>query len=176
MFSGWSTFYTLLGEASAALVGLLFVVATLTSTADRERRARGQSLFLTPTVFKFGSVLTLSAIALAPGLAPATSRALAAGVGLVGVLNLGGVSAGIVRRKGALTVHWSDPWCYGLVPTLLFAAIAVCPALPDPAAAARGVGAAAASLVLLAIRNAWDLVTTLAGQAGAADRASGENR
>jgi hypothetical protein len=171
MFAGWDSFYTLLGEASAALVGLLFVVATLTSTSDPERRSRGQSLFLTPTVFKFGSVLALSAVALAPGLPHGVARALAVGVGVVGVLNLGGVSAAILRhrRRGALPLHWSDPWCYGLVPTLLFAAIALCPLLPDPAIAVRGIGAAAAALVLLAVRNAWDLVTTLAGRSGAND-------
>lgn len=168
MFSGWNTFYTLLGEASAALVGLLFVVATLTSTVDPERRSRGLSLFLTPTVFKFGSALALSAIALAPGLPVAASRLLAAGVGVTGVANLGGVSAAILRGKGPPGLHWSDPWCYGLAPTLLFVAIALCPLLLDPADAARGVGAAAAALLLLAVRNAWDLVTTLAGQGGGA--------
>ena len=165
MFAGWETFYTLLGEASAALIGLLFVVATLTSTVDRERRTRGQSLFLTPVVFKFGSVLALSAVALAPGLPHGASRWLAAVVGLVGVANLGGVSTALLRGKLSSPLHWSDPWCYGLVPTLVFAAIAACPVLLDPADAGRAVGAATAALLLLAVRNAWDLVTTLAGQA-----------
>jgi hypothetical protein len=50
-----------------------------------------------------------------------------------------------------------------VVPTLLFAAIALCPVLLDPADAARGVGVAAVALALLAVRNAWDLVTALAG-------------
>lgn len=164
MFEGWNTFYTLLGEASASLTGLLFVVATLTSTVDRERRSRGLGLFLTPTVFKFGSVLALSAVALAPGLSDGEARLLAALVGVVGAANLGGVSSGILRGKAPSPLHWSDPWCYGLVPTLLFGAIALGPLLPAPGAAGRAVAVAAAALLLLAIRNAWDLVTTLAGQ------------
>jgi hypothetical protein len=171
MFAGWSEFYTLLGEASATLIGLLFVVSTLTSTADAERRTGGQTLFLTPTVFKFGSLLALSAVALAPGLSPGARRALCAGVGVVGLLNLGGVSTALLRGNVHVPVHWSDPWCYGVVPTLLFAAFALCPVLLDPTDAARGVGAAAAALLLLAVRNAWDLVTTLTGVA--AERGNG---
>jgi hypothetical protein len=163
MFAGWTEFYTLLGEASAALIGLLFVVTTLTSTFDPERRAGGQNLFFTPTVFKFGAVLALSAVALIPGLPPGVARALAAGVGVVGLLNLGGVSSALLRGKSLVPVHWSDPWCYGVAPTLLFAAIALCPFLLDPTDAARAVGAAAAALLLLAVRNAWDLVNTVAG-------------
>ena len=173
MFAGWINFYTLLGEASATLIGLLFVVSTLTSTFEPERRSVGQNLFLTPTVFKFASFLALSAVALAPGLPHGAARALAAGVGVVGVLNLGGVSAALLRRKAPVPVHWSDPWCYGVVPTLLFAAIALCPVLLDPADAARGVGAAAAALILIGVRNAWDLVTTLAGVIAGGGGASG---
>ena len=169
MFAGWDNFYTLLGEASASLTGLLFVVATLTSTTDPARRSRGLSLFLTPTVFKFGSALALSAIALAPGIPRGAAPALAAGVGVVGALNLGGVSVAILRGKAPGRLHWSDLWCYGVVPTLLFGAIALCPLLLDPTDAARGVGAAAAALVLFAVRNAWDLVITLAVPSGGAD-------
>ena len=170
MSPGWNEFYTLLGEASAALIGLLFVVATLTSAFDAERRAGGQHLFLTPTVFTFGAVLALSAIVLAPGVPGGAARAFAVGVGVVGFLNLAGVSVALLRggEREHVSVHWSDPWCYGVAPTLLFAVIALCPLLLDPTDAARGVGAAAAGLVLLGVRNAWDLVTTLAGEAGAA--------
>ena len=62
--------------------------------------------------------------------------------------------------------HWSDFWCYGVAPVVVCLALALA-----CGAAAAGVGSApyAAALVLLAllmlaIRNAWDLVTFLAGR------------
>jgi hypothetical protein len=164
MFAGWTNFYMLLGTASAGLIGLLFVVATLSSSVDREKRSRGQSLFLTPVVFTFASVLALAAVALAPGLLSVYQRELAAAVGALGVLNLGGISFALLRGKWSDPLHWSDPWCYGLAPTLVFAGLLASAAVPDPVLAARAAGAAALALLLLAVRNAWDLVTALANR------------
>jgi hypothetical protein len=165
MFAGWSNFYMLLGTASAGLIGLLFVVATLTSTIDRDKRARGQSLFLTPVAFKFAAVLALSAAALAFGLPPLAQRLLAAAVGGVGLINLGGVSYVLVSGKwNDPALHWTDPWCYGVVPTLVFAGLAASAALPDPVTAGRCAAAAALVILLFGVRNAWDLVITLSNQ------------
>ena len=74
MFEGWGNFYFLLGSASASLIGLMFVVTTLTRGSERSQVERGQRLFMTPTVFNFASVLTLSAVALAPKLDPGWDR------------------------------------------------------------------------------------------------------
>jgi hypothetical protein len=130
---------------------------------DPARRSRGQSLFLTPVVFKFASVLALSAVAVAPGLPPLVARGLAAAIGIVGVLNLGGVSWGLVAGRWPGRLHWSDPLCYGVFPTLAFAGLAAAAALPDDVDAARGLGAAGLVLLLLSVRNAWDLVTAISG-------------
>jgi hypothetical protein len=164
MFDGWTNFYMLLGTASAGLIGLLFVVSTLTSSIDPSKRSRGLGLFLTPTVFKFGAVLALSAIALAPGLPAPASRALVAVVGLVGLANLAAVTLGLVRGEWNEPLHWSDPWCYGVVPALAFGGLAVFAAVPDGVLAARGAAALALVVLLLAARNAWDLVTALSAR------------
>jgi len=37
MFEGWDNYFVLLGTASAGLIGLLFVVITLTSNFERSR-------------------------------------------------------------------------------------------------------------------------------------------
>jgi hypothetical protein len=68
MPQGWDNFYYLIGSAGAGLIGLLFVVMTLTAGRERSRILRGAGLYMTPTVVHFGVVLAISAIAMAPGL------------------------------------------------------------------------------------------------------------
>jgi hypothetical protein len=62
----WHEFYTLLGTASATMVGLLFVAATVGSgvfTADRRAPLR---VFLSASVVNFGSILASCLVVLAP--------------------------------------------------------------------------------------------------------------
>jgi hypothetical protein len=164
VFASWSNFYALLGEASASLIGLLFVVATLTAGLERPN-TRGVSLFLTPTVFKFAVVLALSAGALAPGLTDVAHRWIVGTIALVGLVNLSAVTLDLCRGKaGAL--HWSDPWCYGVIPALTFLGLGAAAFFPDPVVAARGVAGGAVLLLMLCVRNAWDLVIALASRVG----------
>ena len=48
MFRGWDNYYFMIGSAGAGLIGLLFVVVTLTQGIDRDRALRGASLYMTP--------------------------------------------------------------------------------------------------------------------------------
>src|SRR5579872_6394866 len=62
----WHEFYTLLGTASATMVGLLFVAASVSSgvfTSDRRAPLR---MFLSASVVNFASMLLVSLIVLAP--------------------------------------------------------------------------------------------------------------
>ena len=65
---GWDNFYYLIGSAAGGLVGLMFVVVTLTAGRDRSITLRAADLYLTPTVAHFAVVLTISAVALIPNL------------------------------------------------------------------------------------------------------------
>ncbi len=59
---GWQNFYTLLGEASATLTGLMFVAASLGTRLindDNDPKAR---TFITPPVLYFSLALLLSAL------------------------------------------------------------------------------------------------------------------
>ena len=78
MFEGWDNFYLMLGPAAVGLIGLLFVVVTLTAGFDRSKAIRGQALYLTPTALHFGMVMVISAIAMAPRLGPAATAAVSA--------------------------------------------------------------------------------------------------
>ena len=71
MFEGWDNFYLMIGPAAVGLIGLLFVVVTLTAGFERSRAIRGQALYLTPTALHFAMVMVISAVAMAPRLGPA---------------------------------------------------------------------------------------------------------
>ena len=62
MLQGWDNFYYLIGSAAASLIGLLFVVMTLTAGRERSRILRGVGLYMMPTVVHFGVVLSVSAV------------------------------------------------------------------------------------------------------------------
>ncbi|MBV9995330.1 MAG: hypothetical protein JO127_08955 [Caulobacteraceae bacterium] len=169
MFAGWENFYFMLGSAAAGLIGLLFVVVTLTGGLERSQAMRGAALYLTPNVFHFAMVVTTSAVAIAPRL-PAWAPEIV--VGLLALLGLGHclrATIGIRHfRPGSEAPHWSDVWFYGRAPAAIYFGLA---------AAAVGVSARMAlapyalaglllALLLLSIRNAWDLVTSLAHRHG----------
>ena len=166
MFEGWGNFYFLLGTASASLIGLMFVVTTLTRGAERSQVERGQRLFMTPTVFNFASVLTLSAVALAPRLKPDLQLAV---LGLLGAYGLG--YAAVIVWQGSLAVlreklmpHWSDLWCYGIIPLAIYLVLeaSLLAAALGISFGSFGVALSLLSVLLIAVRNAWDLVTWMA--------------
>ena len=71
MFQDWDSFFLLIGTAAGALIGLLFVVETLTVGFERDSALRGARVYITPIVFHFAAVLVVSAAALAPRLSAA---------------------------------------------------------------------------------------------------------
>src|ERR1700741_1272179 len=85
MFEGWDEFYFMTGSSAAGLIGLLFVVATLTAGRDRSTLEAGQKLFITPLVWHFGAVLVLSAAALMPPISPVPYTLLGGAISLVGM-------------------------------------------------------------------------------------------
>jgi hypothetical protein len=165
MFEGWDNFYLMIGPAAVGLIGLLFVVVTLTAGFDRTKAMRGQALYLTPTALHFGMVMVISAVAMAPRLGPAaTSAAIEVAVlaGLAGAvracLGIRGVTT------GEIPTHWSDFWCYGVLPSLLYLGlfVAALALLWRAAWAAEAIAALLLILLSLNVRNAWDLVTAIA--------------
>jgi hypothetical protein len=62
----WHDFYILLGTASATLVGLLFVAATVGAGSFSAGRRAPQRMFLSASVVNFSTILTACLILLAP--------------------------------------------------------------------------------------------------------------
>jgi hypothetical protein len=164
MFEGWDSFYLLIGGGSGALIGLLFVVATLNAGLDRDTSLRGASLYMTPIVYHLAAVLVASAIALTPRLPPSAVEILLAIVALGGLAHAVRILLGLRVFRPQGPPHWSDVWLYGAVPAVIYLVLgAISLGIAARAAwAPDALGLAMVALLLIAIRNAWDLVTWLA--------------
>jgi hypothetical protein len=163
MFEGWEDFYLLIGSAAAALIGLLFVVSTLQNRVGRAQALRGATLYMTPVVFHFAMIVVLSGAAMAPHLDRHWAGILTSLWAMVGFVH--GVVILVLFRMIKLPghQHWSDVWFYAVGPTVIYAVMgtaswAIWQAAPCATAVVAGVLVA---LLLLCIRNAWDLVTWL---------------
>jgi hypothetical protein len=119
---------------------------------------------MTPIVFHLGVVLLISAFALAPDVAAAVVGTGLAVCALVGFIYSVVIVLEMWHPKGLVPPHWSDIWCYAVLPAVLYLALAVTSALVwrVPPWVPYATGAVLVALLLLGIRNAWDLVTWLA--------------
>jgi len=169
MFEHWGEFYLLAGSAAAVLIGLIFVVVTLMQDRSRSSVMAGSKLYMGPVVLQVSFVLVLSAAALTPDITPRAMAVVSAAVaawGLVrGVQSIIGISA----LKGEDEPHWTDVWFYGFIPTLLsLLLVAVAGGYWRGAEwAVNGMAVTITGVLLLAVRNEWDLVTWLAPKADA---------
>ena len=164
MFEGWGEFYLLAGSASAVLIGLLFVVVTLTQDHTRSSVLTGAKLYMGPVVLHVSFVLVLSAAALAPGITPAAFALVSGAVAVWGLVRGAFVIVGISGLAGDDKPHWSDVWFYGVVPSVLYLLLAGIAAAfwTERAWATHALAAIVTALLLATIRNEWDLVTWLA--------------
>jgi hypothetical protein len=168
MFEGWGEYYLMAGSAAAVLIGLIFVVISLMQDRSRSSVLFGSRLYMGPIVLHMSFVLVLSGAALAPGV---TAGQFAAACGVVALWGLarGVISTlGIQRLKGGGDPpHWTDLWFYGVIPSAIYTVLgAVALGFRNGAEwATQGVAAMVVALILLSVRNEWDLVTWLAPKA-----------
>ena len=172
--SDWQNFYMLIGTAAATLTGLMFVVTTLIAGIDAHLSTLNAavSAYNTPTVVHFGTVLLLAGLLSAPW---QTFSSLSL---LLGLLGLGMVVYSIIvmRRMRRVPNYQStlEDWSWYIAFPLLADLLLILAAfmLPkNPSSALYMVGSAMMLLLLVGIRNAWDMVTFLA-----VERAHSENK
>jgi hypothetical protein len=171
LLSTWSAFYVMTGSSAASLTGLMFVVITvvtgrLTTGAGRSRD--GISTFSTPTVLHFAAVFLVSAVLCAPWRRLVFAAVLIATIGVFGL----GYILRVALRARQFTEYRADleDWAsYMFLPFVAYGALfggAV--ALPIvPGGALCAIGAGVLLLILIGIRNAWDVVTFLTIGGGA---------
>lgn len=155
----WHDLLMLIGTASATLVGLLFVAASVGWQVFTPERQNGLRAFLSPSVVHFTSVLTACIIALAPLPGWRATGLLVAADGLAGAAYAIAVwRRMIVHRLTALIDREDFAW-YALLPALGHAGL-----LGAGAVLALGrpegclvLALAMVMLLLAGIRNAWDM-------------------
>jgi hypothetical protein len=172
----WSNYFFMVGSAAAALIGLMFVVVTLTAGRDRHELEAGKRLYTTPIVWHLGVVVVLSGAAVAPiaGLEWLGTGLLA--VGALGIAYAIYITAGILRAQLASNFSGYDAFWYGVAPGLIYSAVGVsgCAMLREASFAPSALAAAVMALLLVSIHNEWDLVTYLAPDAPGPDNSGGD--
>ncbi len=162
MLSDWHEFYGLLGTAAAALVALLFVAASIGASVLTPERAGATRTFMSPVVFHYTNVLFLSLIALVPTQTP-QSFGLIIGTAAAGSLVYSIVI--FVRLLRDSIADLADRLAYGTAPLAAYTAGLVSAGLLLTRSTTAGlnvIAGAALLLLVVNIRNAWDLLLALA--------------
>ena len=166
----WQNFYLLLGGASATLVGLMFIAISFGPAwwrpEDRPILSASFSAFLSPTFIHFVYVLVTAVVALVPTFSEAVLGGLLV---IAGIGSLGHVARHVpflLDRYRAQRLDRSDLVWYSLLPSVAYVlyldagiGLVRTALLGRPTAHALDVLAAANILLLvIGVRNAWDLM------------------
>jgi hypothetical protein len=160
----WHEFYLLIGTAGVTLTGLLFVVVSLGPRMIAHHQTTGVRAFISPNAVYFATTLVVSAVLMIPGLS-AMAIGICLCLGAVAALGyLGYTRAHQQWRQNRLPlVDWI--WFVGLpiagYVLLLFSGIGF---LLHVALSMHGVAVALILLLVIGIRNAWDLVIWISEQ------------
>ena len=168
MFHGWENFFYLIGSAAGALIGLMFIVITLTAGHEPRRVSRGAPVYVAPIVFHYAVVFVVSAVSEVPGLQSWAVSVILAFCAIAGLVYSATTTIRLCRSGWEDPIpDWSDKCLYGFLPTIIYVALAVAAGAVwvVERKAVLAIGATMLALLLLGIRNAWDLATTLAQHA-----------
>ncbi|GCE29649.1 hypothetical protein KDA_51330 [Dictyobacter alpinus] len=159
--STWESFYVIVGSASAALTGLVFVVVTLMAERARARIRSAQAIgaFTTPTVVHFCAAFLVSVILSAPWSALWNVSLLMGICGLAGAIYCL-VTAWRARRQTAYHPVLEDWLWHTVFPFLAYASLLLGAGLLEGNSkiAMFVFGVAAILFLLIGIHNSWDSV------------------
>lgn len=155
----WHDFYILVGTASATMIGLLFVAATVGASVFSNSRRGAQRMFLSASVVQFVFVLTTSMIVVAPLRSWMEGGSLILACGAFGLIYSGMTWADAFRDGLVPRIDLEDRLWYAIGPVIGYGletgaglAVVLCQRSGFAAlAVAMGV------LLLVAIHNAWDI-------------------
>jgi len=169
----WHEFYVLIGTAAAALVALLFVAASIGAGMLTTHAGGPTRTYMSPIAFHFTSALFVSAAALVPSHTLLTLGTLVALNAIAGMIYAGFV----IRRLFTDSIaDLADRICYGIIPFVAYAAglvaayLIFCGSIHAPEFLAGTV----VLLLIVNIRNAWDLMLSLARRRGQEEQRASE--
>lgn len=156
----WREFYLFTGTAAATLMGLMFVVMSLSERALASQRGQGAvRVFFTPIVAFFATEMAVSMLVLIPAITPLW---LGLGLAVVGVLGVAYMLGSGVRARWR--ERWdldTDDWFWYFLLPLACYGVVVAGAVfvwRSSAYGVYGVAVVMGALLLIGVRNAWDLV------------------
>src|SRR6516164_8692000 len=150
LIHAWHDFYVLVGTASATLVGLMFVSATIGAQVFTESNRAGMRAFLSPTVVHFSAALFICILAAIPSQTWQTLAALLAACSLAGIAYSARVWMQLfVRRRFDVDVIDRVFYAFILVGVFLL--------FKESAMGLDLLAAALITLLLAGVRNAWDM-------------------
>ncbi len=155
--AAWHEFYMLSGTASATLVGLMFVAASVGSGVwERPEPLR---VFLTATVVHFSSILAISLTVLAPLQNDRITGLLIVLESLIGVAYCGLVLRDLVQRGIGASIDWEDRLWYAALPVTGYSLMGLSGILLATQIDLASAVLALSVLLLLVtgIHNAWDI-------------------
>jgi hypothetical protein len=160
----WREFYLLIGTAGATLTGLLFVVVSMRPRVVAQDRTTGVKAFLSPNAVHFTTTLVVSAMCLVPSLS----------AGVIGSLLCAGAIGSLVylastkphehwRRNKLSFLDWV--WFVALpVATYGLLLLSGLGFLLQAALSLHSLAVALILLLIVGIRNAWDIVIWMSRQ------------
>lgn len=161
----WRDFYVFAGTAAATLLGLMFVVASLSQRiVSTDEGSTASRAFSAPVITFFVTAIVVSMVMLVPRPSPKALAVLLAIIGLGGFLYM--INSGAHKQWRERGLGLDDLAWYVALPFLAYAVVAAA-AVEVWSAARYGFYLSAAAMLLLlliGIRNAWDIVTFIAQQ------------
>jgi hypothetical protein len=161
LLTDWKNFFSIIGTASATLVGLMFVVIAFT-TNIRRRRAVESTLgtFNTPNIVHFCIALFIAMLLSAPWSGLAIPGLLLGLIGLCGTIYVCIILWRFTRLQNYKPVLEDWAW-HVVIPFACYVAlfIAAVMLLSNPILAMFFVGTVAILFLFIGIHNAWDIIT-----------------
>jgi len=159
LLHAWEAFYTLLGTASATMVGLLFVAASVGSGVFMPGRRAPLRVFLSASVVNFSLTLASSLVVLAPLPNGTWIGALILACGVFGFSHACLAWRDTLKDGLMKVIDFEDRTWYLALPIVGYSGVAASGALLALQYAQGCVALAVSVSVLLAIglHNAWDI-------------------
>jgi len=157
LLEAWHEFYLLCGTAAVTLTGALFIVISLGPSIIAAQNNSGVKAFITPNIVLFTSVFIVSQVLLAPHVGRPLTGWLLCGGAVLCLLYLWSTRAPSQwRANGLSTLDWI--W-YIACPNLAYACalVAGIGVLRDDPHAMPAIAATLLFLLVVGVRNAWDL-------------------
>jgi hypothetical protein len=157
--SGWHEFYSILGEASATLIGLLFVAASVGSRAFTDGRRSALRVFLSASVIHFSTILTACLITMVPTQSWKSPGMMIAACGIFGLAYYGLTWRDMLKDGLSKSIDWDDRIWYAAFPVIVYlleagSGVALAWHMDLGCLA---VGLAMWMLLVIGIHNAWDI-------------------